>query len=50
MESVHPTVIVLSRRMVFCVHTQEWVGLVPYAGLGHVHLEGKRTPGEDMLS
>ena len=49
MASVHPTVTVPGRRMVFCVHTQEWVGLVAYA-VGHVCLEGKRTPGEDTLS
>ena len=50
MASVHPTVTVQGRPWFFCVHTQEWVRLVAYAGLGHVRLEGKRTPGEDTLS
>ena len=47
-----PRSTVQGRRMVFCVHTQEWVGLVAYTGLGHVpvRLEGKRMPGEDTLS
>ena len=50
MASVHPTVTVQGRRMVFLCASQEWVGLVAYAGLGHVRLEGKRMPGEDTLS
>ena len=45
MASVHPMVTVQSRRMIFCVHTQDWVGLVAYAGWGHIRLEGKRTAG-----
>ena len=32
------------------MHTQECVGLVAYAGCGHVRLEGTCTPGEDTHS
>ena len=43
MASVHPTVTVQGRRMILFVHTQEWVGLVAYAGLEHVRLEETYT-------
>ena len=34
---------------VFCVRSQEWVGLVAYVSWGHVRLEGTHTPGEERI-